>query len=340
MSESKQLDLSTLAESRAEATLADDAQRQERPGPEPESDGDGPPPGHDITAAEAAQAAHPQVKLGELTQLSFDAYRAIDGINASGLKLLQRSPMHYFYDRWVAQRRETPALRMGSMLHAAILEPDRFAARMVRRPAWDLRTKAGKAEREAWQKDLPPDAIEVGEADQAMLEGILTAVRGHNRLRRLLAEGRRECSLVWRDSVHDVVCKARYDFVAAKTNVIVDLKTTASAAYEDFARDLSRYAYTLAAAHYLAGARETGVADPKRFVWAVVEKDPPHAIALYTMSPEEHARGIRLRSQTMTRYAECLKAATWPGYHDGFEEISAPSWAPQGQGGWCPEEWY
>src|SRR6185437_2614487 len=54
-----------------------------------------------------------------------------DSVGVGGLRLVAKSPLHH----WYACRREereladpTPAQRLGTAIHAAILEPDRFAS--------------------------------------------------------------------------------------------------------------------------------------------------------------------------------------------------------------------
>ena len=76
----------------------------------------------------------------------------------------------------------------------------------------------------------------------------------------------------WHDEDHDVQCKARFDFVAARSNIVVDIKTTQDARPDRFARDLVTYQYGLQAAHYLAGARATGCANAERFVIVALEE--------------------------------------------------------------------
>ena len=211
---------------------------------------------------------------------------------------------------------------------------------MAVRPRLDMRRKEDKEKAEAWQASLRPDTIVVTEQEAHRITGMLDAIAGHTRLRRLLEAGKREVCLYWEDPVHKVDCKARFDFVADKTAVIVDVKTTLDASFEAFARSMVSYHYSLSAAHYLAGARATGVADAKRFVFVAVEKDPPFGIALYTLPAHEHARGAKWREYAIGQYARCLQDGAWPGYSREFQDIDPPAWAPKAFGPEPPDDWF
>ena len=126
--------------------------------------------------------------------MPFETYASSPGINGSGLKQLLRSPAHFLTYKNQPMRKDTPAQRMGTLTHAALLEPERFAANMVLRPKLGRRN-ADKEAFETWRQGLPSSALVVTEAEHETLLGILEAAHRHTRLRNLLAHGRREVSL-------------------------------------------------------------------------------------------------------------------------------------------------
>ena len=263
-----------------------------------------------------------------LEGVPFEHYRRAPGINASGLKTILRSPAHWVYERDVAPRKETPAMRFGTLLHAAVLEPERFEQRLAVAPEFNLRSAQGKANAAAWRAELPQGAIEASAAEHEAIQGVLASVRAHRMLCRLLARGKRETCLFWDDEEHNVAAKARFDFVAEGTGIIVDLKTTLDARPDAFGRVAIAQQYALSAAHYLAGAEATQVACADRFVLVAIERDPPFGIRLYEISQEELARGRGWRNLAMKSYAACVASGRWPGYPQNFEQLCPPGWAP------------
>src|SRR5690606_26208052 len=154
-------------------------------------------------------------------------YRSLDAVGGTALKdiLPPHTPLH-FWARHVDPSREfkeTPAMRLGTLAHLAILEPERWEAEMIVAPAVDRRTKSGK---EAWAAFLTEAAGKeiVSAEDAALVESIAAAVRSHRGARVLLQGAATEVSLYWRDAHTGVLCKGRMD-ASARHDVIVDLKT-------------------------------------------------------------------------------------------------------------------
>ena len=71
-------------------------------------------------------------------------YRRMPGVNYSALKHMLRSPMHYKYMRDNPPE-PTAAMRLGTMVHMAVLEPEKFAATYVECKDGDKRTKEYQA---------------------------------------------------------------------------------------------------------------------------------------------------------------------------------------------------
>lgn len=275
---------------------------------------------------------------GQLIEdLPFETYQQVAAINASALKTFKRSPAHFWAERYVKPRKDTPALRFGRLLHMAILEPEALSKQLRVRPDVNIRTKAGKEDLDAWSLQQGPDAIIVSEAEAQQLTDMLKAAQAHTRLKKLLAHGKREACLFWTDPETQICAKARYDFVADGTQIIVDLKTTLDARPQPFTRDSYRYDYGLSAAHYLSGAEATGAANHKAFAVVAIEKEPPYGIQLYKFSQLELERSTQHYRVAMQSYAQCLRSDNWPGYAEEWDVLTCPPYAqwitqPQDEG--------
>ena len=80
--------------------------------------------------------------------LTNKAYHSLKAISPSQIKILARSPLHY-YDKFLAEDREkpepTPAMLRGTALHTAVLEPELWDSTIAVPPhSFDRRTKAGR----------------------------------------------------------------------------------------------------------------------------------------------------------------------------------------------------
>jgi hypothetical protein len=112
----------------------------------------------------------------------------------------------------------TSAMRLGSLAHCAVLEPDELSKRYAIAP--DRRSNAGKAA----AAEMSANGIEaVTESDMALALNMADAVRQHPYAAALLADGKAEQSFWWDDKATGQRCKCRPDWYQGTT--IVDLKT-------------------------------------------------------------------------------------------------------------------
>jgi exodeoxyribonuclease VIII len=267
---------------------------------------------------------------GIYKDISNEDYHRGPGLSASGLKLLAQSPSHFKG----SVREETPAMRIGTALHTAVLEPDRFADEYVAAPDIDRRTKAGK---EAWAELEQSGKLVLSAKEYGDACGMAEAIRRHSIAVSLVSGGMAERSVYWEctavvaDAVGEeevpFLCKARPDYIRplSKGHLVVDLKTTPDA--RDFERSAYSLGYHLQAAHYRSGLNSTPYGAPKSFVFVVVEKTPPYGVMVYDASQEFLNRGHDENTALYSLYAKCLKTGSWPGYEEKIQILSLPKWA-------------
>jgi exodeoxyribonuclease VIII len=144
-----------------------------------------------------------------------------------------------------------------------------------------------------------------------------------------------QLSLVWREN--NLLCKGRLDWLSSELKTIIDLKKCQDASPEGFARSIATYGYHRQAAMYLRGATYHGI-DAQNYVIIAVENEPPHAVALYTLtergntvfthiaqlSPVEYGNRELLR--LLDLYEHCEATGEWPSYPEKPVPISLPAW--------------
>ena len=250
--------------------------------------------------------------------ISNSDYHADPAISASHLHAVARSPYHY-WSRYLDPQRQpvepTAAMRLGSLVHCAVLEPDELLQRYgICAPR---NTKAGKEQAE----QMAGEGIEVvTAADMAMAMSMRAAVQQHPAASALLAQGKAEQSFWWTDSTTGLRCKCRPDWYHQTT--VVDLKTTTDASPAGFAKSVATFRYHVQASHYLAGLHGA-----ERFVFIAVEKTAPYGVAVYELDAAALAAGEQLRQRDMRIIADCQATKEWPGYGDDCQTLSLPSWA-------------
>jgi len=271
---------------------------------------------------------------GLYKHLSFDDYAAWPAANASTLNGFSRTPAHVYYEMMHGGKERTPSLDLGWLVHLAVLEPERFAAEIVVPPKVDRRTKQGKATWAQFEAEHA-EKIFVDAATFEKVKAMTFSLMSHETAAEFFVTnpGENELSFLWDDPEHGVRCKARTDRVGhiGEWPIIADLKTARNAARRDFERSIYTYGYDLQAAHYLSGL-ETLYPIPsgqafRRFVFFVIESEPPYCCAAYELDDAALEEGRIKRSRYLRAWKQCIESGEWPGYPPGIDYASLPAWA-------------
>lgn len=267
--------------------------------------------------------------------------RQLDVISYSGAKLLlDRSPAHY---RWAIEHPDTgdtPAMMFGRMLHCAVLEPDRFAARYVVLPT-DAPPKPTSRQREAkrpskdtvraiawWDAFLAEQAgrelVRQEDVDRAlrMADAILAHPEAGGLFR---VGGHNEVSGYYLDEESGTRASFRADRWLPELGLVADLKTCDDAGAEACARAIARFRYHLQHAVVCEGFRALG--QPLRhYLMVFVEREPPHAVSVRFVAGPGEERGYELKRQAFSLHKRCVDAGHWPAF-PGIHPTNLPAWA-------------
>lgn len=266
---------------------------------------------------------------GIYPDIPFEDYRAIDAASSHALAtLLDKSPAHLHG----MERQPSAAMALGTLAHLLILEPEREADEIAVAPECDRRTKAGKADWEAFQADSDGKLI-VTHEQYRVANAMRESVQRHSIARLLFAQGTAEQTLIATDPESGALCKGRLDWLPTGHDVLVDLKTCQSAAPVDVARDAGKYRYFQQASfychlwHLITGER-------RPFLFVFVESAPPFDVAIYELDQDALDAGARRFRDALAIWVECQASGVWPGYlwdrsanAHRIETISLPRWA-------------
>lgn len=258
-----------------------------------------------------------------------DEYHAdTSAISASGLKLFMRSPAHYYaayLDPNRVERQQTPAMRLGTATHCAILEPTRFNAEYAVIPEGiDRRTKEGK---QAYADLLATGAELVTSDDMARIMNMACAFRD-NAIARALFEMQHQVEQSIFTTINGVACKCRPDFMTDDGLMVMDVKTTSDASPEGFGKSAWNLGYHSQAAFYRRVISEATGTTPD-FIFGCVESEYPHLVAFYSTPAYLLEYADKLIDDALERFAECKKSGIWPGYVSEIEmqELTVPGYA-------------
>ena len=240
-------------------------------------------------------------RLVKQTRLEYDSE---PGLNASkiipGLKSMRH--MKWFMDR---RSPDSPQMRFGRLVHAAVLEPEAFESY----PVWSGR-RSGKC----WDAFLAEnDTTEIiTEAEKARISHAKGSIYSDHRAREYL-DGLKEISALW--GCEHGSYKARLD-VLSEGNYICDLKLTSDPSPTWFKRQATRMNYHVRMGFYQDGVKAiTGHRLPVYII--AVEDKPPHDVVVYEYDDAALEIGRLKVERVLNDYYKALESGYWPGYCEG-----------------------
>ena len=237
-------------------------------------------------------------------------------LSYSSLKQFDKSPSHFLqYKRRLFK--ESPAMRLGTLTHLSILEPEVYRSNVI---VTDLsrRTKAFKEfESEHHDKDVitPAEYIQITSMTQSVKE---------NKFANDLIKNCTELEQFknWEYKGH----KFRGVPDGIGPGYILDLKTTKDASPHKFGSDAFRMLYHMQAALYMEGLRALGY-DVKSYYIVAVESAAPHPVSVFKFTSDILDAGKQKIDSLIDRFDawdgnEC-------GYHPDvdFIYLDAPNWS-------------
>lgn len=161
------------------------------------------------------------------------------------------------------------------------------------------------------------------------------AIKAH-RISELLDPDTARCeiTLVWRDELTGVMCRALVDCL--QPGALVDYKTTVCGDTEQLGRACDTFGYAQQADFYLSGARALGLADDNTpFVFVAQEKERPFLITPFQLDPTAMRIGRERNIRALNTYRHCTESDYWPGHVYDPNEIawvSLPPWVEKREG--------
>jgi exodeoxyribonuclease VIII len=246
-------------------------------------------------------------------------YRAFPALNQSAAKVLVgNSPAHY--QAYInTPQEETKALRFGTFVHSAILEPHTLDDLYATAPDCDRRTKDGKA---AWAEFATANAGKTILDYEESAMGHLVASSARHALKVHGVEFD-ATEVMFHVDYNGVPLKAAIDGVSG--DYLWDIKTTDDASAAGMLKAIRNYRYNLQAYWYrLVYELATG-RRPLGFRFLFVEKEPPFACAVCEVGPELMSWAIADFEKAVNLYKECTASRVWPSYPEEIQVIDVKS---------------
>lgn len=260
-----------------------------------------------------------------ITDLTNQAYHADrEAVSNSQLSRLIKSPSLIY-----APVKQTPSLRWGTLVHAIILEADKFGETNAVMPEGLDSGKGAKARVEEFEAANPGKEI-VTHEEMVQLNSIRKAVFADPDASLLLGSPARiEQSIFWEDKETGIKCRCRPDFWR-NDNVVVDIKTTTDVSPWAFGASVWDWGYDRQAAFYSDGIEAVTGSAPEAFVFIAIEgKDEPNILIECHNAEQDVIQVGRTRyRKALQTLADCRRNNSFPKkLVPGIRKIVLPAYA-------------
>ena len=267
-----------------------------------------------------------------MTEYTNEEHHAHPAIGSSDIKLMKRSPLHYWYRKHCPEYEAKPAsnaMRMGTALHMALLEPDLFDKAVGAELAMPKTSNAAKAAHAAHNAQYE---LTVTAADYQKVLGMRDAALRHPILAKITRQvAYREVSLFSECPVTGLPLKIRPD--ALTTNGwLLDVKTTSDARDSKFKWSVRDYGYDGQAAHYLTVLRQLPPealpalqAPIQGQLICTIENEAPYATRVIRIPDRVINMAAADNLLALERIRECTDMygteTPWPPYEQSIVEL-------------------
>lgn len=259
-------------------------------------------------------------------------------VGSSSLRLMLDSPKAFQWGFFKGYEKEqTENMRLGRLIHMAVLEGSKFKERYVVMPQFTGRTLKGeitsspnckevKDKREAWLSDQRPDAVITTEEEVEMITGIIDGLMERIDGPELFQRGRPEVSGFYRDPETGIKLKVRPDFLSLNSNLLVDLKSARTSERRRFGSNSFSDRYDFQMAMYRQGVMAISGVKPSLVAMVSVEKKWPFENGIYWYEESDFIKADGDYRTALTRLAQCMKENKWPQRQQRAERIYTPNW--------------
>lgn len=238
-------------------------------------------------------------------KMSDSEYFALNCLSSHGLMDCLKSYNHYLSAK--ENQKDSKAMSFGRLAHLMALQFEYFQKNVVVAPELDRRTKAGKADYDAFLNSLSPESIVCESDDFKKLMAMRKKLNEANQTPKLkfyldrisLIEHAAVKVFAHDESLGDILVKGKPDAIG--TNFILDYKTTHDAWIWGFERSAKNYRYDLQLRVYQK-LDELICGELNEMVILAQESEPPFEFQFYTIDNSHNPQTDMIITSALQKY--------------------------------------
>lgn len=240
-------------------------------------------------------------------------------LSYSSLKEFAKSPRHYV-DYLRKEKKPTPAMAFGSLVHCLLLQPNEFEKQFFLMPSIDRRTKEGKAAYEDCMKASEGKEL-VTEDQYNEADNLVNKVISESHIANAI-QGCNKFEKEWRTDINGLPFRGFFDGEA--DDYILEIKTTTDASPKTIINDFYNRQY-----HIQAGLYTHISSKPIKYL--IIETASPYNVMLADVDTAFTDFGLKQAVEQIERFKTCMENNMFDmGYEfhldSGQFTIGLPSW--------------
>ena len=257
---------------------------------------------------------------GYFSDMPESFYHNTDGfISKSSLSALKASPFKYFSG---IKMEPTKAMQVGTAIHCAVLEPEKFDREYV------ILNDCKDRRQKEYKNAVKEHGVErvLLKSDHENITNMKAAIYGNDAARELLElDGWCEVSGFSYDEETGVGLRHRFDKLT-KCGIGVDLKKTQSVHPDEISKTVSKYGYHMQQALYSDGYRDISGEQLKAFYFIFVEEKYPHQVAVVYLDDISVNVGRDEYRECLSEYLYYVEFPSAASNNSEIQMISLPEW--------------
>jgi hypothetical protein len=231
-------------------------------------------------------------------------------LSYSSIKEFQKSPRHYL--EYINKQRTPPtdAMKLGSMVHCMILQPNLFNEQFVIAPDVNKRTNAGKEEWAAFCSQHADKTV-VSNEDYEHASRLASGAMANPTIESLV-KNCYDFEQEWRANIDGLPYRGFYDGIADE--YVLEIKTTSDGLPRSVMNDFIKRKYHVQAGLY-------NLVSQKQVVYIIIETSEPYLSYSAPASDQFLELGLSDLSKANKKFMECLEAGDFSGGYDYGKEI-------------------
>lgn len=242
------------------------------------------------------------MKQGIYYDISNEDYHSDPAIGSTSIKSISDSPANLYFNPFKGNK----SSQIGSAIHSALLEPDKFDKEFLLLP--DIKSRASKEFKSI--TDFKPENILIGDEVEKVKMMINSARMNDDFMKYLGSDGYSEVSMFATCPRTGLNLKCRFDRLSNEYSYPLDLKSCRDATYRGFSAAFGTYKYHIQAAFYsYVYTLVTGDVF-NNFCFFALENSAPYKNCMYYIGEESMEIGVKEMNRSLDVIKACINGET------------------------------